>query len=90
MRFIPLIIRASLYAFFATYALFLFFPEINYDIETWFIEHRREIFILLVADIAFGFGMGWEQWKTRRRLKKLGITVDDPKRINFLAIGKDK
>lgn len=94
LRHIPLIIRTSLYAFFALYVLFIFFPQIDPDIELFFQTYKREILMLFVADIFFGFGQQWECWKFRKRSVDAAFAKDDPKRCNFINVNakqeKDK
>lgn len=86
LKHIPLIIRVSLYAFFGLYALFIFFPDIDPDIELFFQTYKKEILLILVADISFGFGQQWECWKFRKRCVDMAFHKDDPKRSNFTAI----
>lgn len=93
MKHIPFFIRVALYAFFGLYVLFLFFPEIDADIDLFFKTYKQEIAIVFLADVMFTFGQMWEQRKFRRRLKQTGNDKYDPERTNFTNIGnkgKDK
>lgn len=86
LKHIPLIIRTALYAFFGLYALFAFFPQIDPDIELFFQTYKLQIFYVLLLDIGFTLGQGWEQRKFRKRCKELGVCKHDPKRSNFTSI----